>query len=81
MNRLHRYDGTIIPYASSELAAMLTRLIAQGQTSCIGNDIAIVRVGSVGLLLVRLFELYLPTSDSTMTFGLRWQNRTRALIR
>ena len=82
MTRLNRYDGTIIPYASSELAAMLTRLIAQGQTSCIGNDdVAIVRVGSVGLLLVdvawivgrRLFELYLPTSDSTMPFGLRWQ--------
>ena len=53
MNQLNRYDGTIIPYAASELAAMLTRLIAQGQTSCIGNDdIAIVRVDSVGLLLV-----------------------------
>ena len=82
MNQLNRYDGSIVPYASSELAAMLTRLIAQGQTSCIGNDdIAIVRVDSVGLLLVdvawivgrRLFELYSPTSDSTMPFGLRWQ--------
>ena len=82
MNQLNRYDSTIVPYASSELAAMLTRLIAQGQTSCIGNDdIAIVRVDSVGLLLVdvawivgrRLFELYSPTSDSTMPFGLRWQ--------
>jgi len=82
MNRLNRYDGTIVPYASSELAAMQTRLIAQGQTSCIGNDdVAIVRVGSVGLLLVdvawivgrRLFELYSPTSDSAMPFGLRWQ--------
>ena len=53
MNQLHLYDGTIVPYAASELAAMLTRLIAQGQTSCIGNDgIGIGRVDSVGLLLV-----------------------------
>ena len=78
---LNRYDGTVVVYPTSELAALLTRLIAQGQPSCLGNDdIAIVRVDSVGLLLIdvawtvgrRLYELYSPVSDSTMPFGLRW---------
>ena len=81
MDQLNRYDGTIVPYASSEPSAMLTRLIAQGQTSCLGNDdVSIIRVDKVGVLLVdvawgvgrRLSELYIPVSDSTMPFGLRW---------
>ena len=42
---LSRYDGTLITYTETELAALLTRLIAQGQTSCLGNnDISITPV-------------------------------------
>ena len=87
---LNRYDGTVLTYSATELSALLTRLIAQGQTSCLGNnDISIIRVDNVGVLLVdvawvvgrRLSELYSPISDSTMPFGLRWHSRDRARIR
>ena len=78
---LYRYDGTVRAYTATELSALLTRLIAQGQTSCLGNDdVSMIRVDNVGVLLVdvawvvgrRLSELYIPISDSTMPFGLRW---------
>jgi len=78
---LYRYDGTVRTYTETELSALLTRLIAQGQTSCLGNDdVSMIRVDNVGVLLVdvawvvgrRLSELYIPVSDSTMPFGLRW---------
>ena len=79
--KLYRYDGTVHTYMETELSALLTRLIAQGQTSCLGNDdVSMIRVDNVGVLLVdvawvvgrRLSELYIPVSDSTMPFGLRW---------
>ena len=47
MNRmnLYRYDGTIIAYTETELSALLTKLIAQSQTSCLGNDdVSMIRV-------------------------------------
>ena len=78
---LYRYDGTVRAYTATELSALLTRMIAQGQTSCLGNDdVSMIRVDNVGVLLVdvgwvvgrRLSELYIPVSDSTMPFGLRW---------
>ena len=68
---LYRYDGTVRAYTATELSALLTRLIAQGQTSCLGNDDVSM---NVGVLLVdvawvvgrRLSELYIPVSDSTI---------------
>ena len=78
---LYRYDGTIRTYTATELSALLTRLIAQRQTSVLGSDdVSIIRVDNVGILLVdvawvigrRLSELYTPVSDMTMPFGLRW---------
>ena len=68
---LYRYDGTVRTYTATELSALLTRLIAQGQTSCLGNDdVSMIRVDNIGVLLVdvawvvgrRLSELYIPVS-------------------
>ena len=78
---LNCYDGTILTYTETYLSALLTRLIAQRQTSVLGSDdVSIIRVDNVGILLVdvawvigrRLSELYTPVSDMTMPFGLRW---------
>ena len=51
---LYRYDGTVRTYyTATELSALLTRLIAQGQTSCLRNDdVSMIRVDNVGVLLV-----------------------------
>ena len=50
---LYRYDGTVHTYTETELSALLTRLTAQGQMSCLGNDdVSMIRVDNVGVLLV-----------------------------
>jgi len=79
---LPRFDGTSTSYDSSQLSAVLTRLVAQGQTSVLGSDdVAMMLVGpGTGLLLVdvswpvgnKLYQQFAPVSDPTSQFGIRF---------
>ena len=79
---LPRFDGTSTSYDSYQLWAVLTRLVAQGQTSALGSDdVAMMLVGpGTGLLLVdvswpvgnKLYQQFAPVSDPTSLYGIRF---------